>query len=190
MERSVWLIARPIQFATIFGFQFVSHGKYPFCHWAVLVTSLDFETIKAALTDSATEKDDIQLGDLWRISPRDDGKCPLDNIRPFCVSNAKDEWSVFSAEYIGKTSKSDNEIGYEGISLFGRTYSKRCGSCMRSPITTKSAKTVKILPNTSSMPSVRGHCVRRLSRRLSNDLFHQSKFRLRWFLHRGDLGHT
>jgi len=117
MERSVWLIARPIRFATIFGFQYVSHGSYPFCHWAVLVTSLDFEDIKSTLTDASAEREDIQLGDLWRISRREDGKCRLDNVRSFCVSNAKDEWSIFSAEYIGKTSKSDEEIEYEGTSL-------------------------------------------------------------------------
>ena len=120
MERSVWLIARPIRFATIFGFQFVSHGTYPFCHWAVLVTSLDFEAIKSALTDSTADRDDVQLGELWRISRREDGKGPLDNIRPFCVSNAKDEWSLFSAEYIGKTLKNDDEIEYEGPFSFSK----------------------------------------------------------------------
>jgi hypothetical protein len=117
MERSVWLIARPIRFATIFGFQYVSHGNYPFCHWAILVTSLAFEDIKSTLTDASAEREDIQLGDLWRISRCEDGKCALDNIRPFYVSNAKDDWSVFSAEYIGKTSMSDDEIEYEGTSF-------------------------------------------------------------------------
>jgi hypothetical protein len=126
----------------------VSHGTYPFCHWAVLVTSLGFEDIKSALTDVSAEREDIQLGDLWRISRQEDGSCPLDNIRPFNVSNAKDEWSVFSAEYIGKTSKSDDEIECEGTLLLGNAYSKLYESCARSLITANRRETAKILSNT------------------------------------------
>jgi hypothetical protein len=191
MERSVWLIARPIRFATIFGFQFVSHGTYPFCHWAVLVTSLDFEAIKSALTDTSAEKDDIQLGSLWRISRREDGTCPLDNIRPFCVSNAKDEWNVFSAEYIGKTLKSDDEIEYEGTPLYidNPLILKPFASCMRRPTIANPEKIARTLQSISSKPSAQAHCVQRQSKQYLNDLFRLSVFRRRWFLHHGDLGH-
>ena len=118
VERSVWVFARPIQFATILGFQFVSHGTYPFCHWGVLVTPLNFGTIKALLTETtqstSTEDEDHILGDMWRLSRREENDNPVDVIRPFKLSNAREEWNLFSAECVGMTTKTDQEIEKEG----------------------------------------------------------------------------
>lgn len=125
IERSVWIFARPIRFATILGFQFVSHGTYPFCHWGVLVTPLDFDTIEVLLTEPAqstsTEDEDHILGDMWRLSRREENDNPVDVIRPFKLSNAREEWNLFSAECVGKTTKTDKEIEKEGTTQLTRS---------------------------------------------------------------------
>ena len=118
IERSVWIFARPIRFATMLGFQFVSHGTYPFCHWGVLVTPLNFDTMKALLTEptqsTSMEDEDHILGDMWRLSLREEKDNPVDVIRPFKLSNAREEWNLFSTECVGKTKKTDQEIEKEG----------------------------------------------------------------------------
>src|SRR5438046_1365573 len=118
IERSVWIFARPIRFATILGFQFVSHGTYPFCHWGVLVTPLNFDTMKVLLTEptqsTSGEDEDYILGDMWRLSLREENENPVDVIRPFKLSNAREQWNLFSAECVGKTKKTDEEIEKDG----------------------------------------------------------------------------
>lgn len=118
IERSVWIFARPIRFATMLGFQFVSHGTYPFCHWGVLVTPLNFDIMKVLLTEptqsTSMEDEDHALGDMWRLSLREEKDNPVDVIRPFKLSNAKEEWNLFSTECVGMTNKTDEEIEKDG----------------------------------------------------------------------------
>ena len=115
--RFVWIFARPLQFATIFGSQFVSHGKYPFCHWGILVTSLDFIAAQKFLTEIETreaECEDTILGDMWELFRGEDNTNTIDVTRAFKLSNVKEEWSVFSAEPLGTTMMTDEEIQNEG----------------------------------------------------------------------------
>ena len=115
-KRSVWIFARPIRFATIFGTQFVSHGTYPFCHWGVLVSPLNFETIKSLLTDptSSSDGEDTVLGDMWSLSLREDVGEPVDVTRPFQLSNVTEQWGLFSTECVGTTELTDEEIQEAG----------------------------------------------------------------------------
>jgi hypothetical protein len=115
--RSVWIFARPLRFATILGSQFVSHGKYPFCHWGVLITELDFDTVKQLLTDidqCTPGVEDINVGDMWELFRGDDDKNGINVTRPFRASDVLETWSIFSAEKVGETVLNDDEVQAKG----------------------------------------------------------------------------
>lgn len=40
--RFVWVFARPLSWAFVFGLQCISHGKYPLCHWGLVVADHEF----------------------------------------------------------------------------------------------------------------------------------------------------
>jgi hypothetical protein len=115
-SRGVWIFARPLQFGTIFGSQFVNHGKYPFCHWGVLVTSLDFSTAQQILKEIDSERDELGLGTMWEILRDEEGSNRID-ATDFSVSDAKEQWSMFSAEYLGATGLTDKQMHNEGTLL-------------------------------------------------------------------------
>lgn len=120
LKRSVWIFARPLQFATVFGSHFVSHGKYPFCHWGVLITDLEFDAVKQILisTECTTAlEDDVILGDMWELFHRENDTNEIDVVRPFKASHIREDWDLFSSEKLGETFATDEEIQAEGKSL-------------------------------------------------------------------------
>jgi hypothetical protein len=115
MTRSVWLFARPLSWADfIIALQWVSDGKYPLCHWGVLVTHLDItandEFMRRTPDISSTEA--LDLGIMYELRRNDINQNTVNIIRPF--STAASEWRVFSAKYIGTTEMVHEEIEVEG----------------------------------------------------------------------------
>src|SRR5271170_4261780 len=113
MTLSVWLFARPLSWADfIIALQWVD-GKYPLCHWGVLVTHLDItvndEFIRRTPHMSSTDvvRD---LGVLYELRRNDINQNTVNVIRPFSTASLKAEWRLFSAKYIGVT-----EIMHEQI---------------------------------------------------------------------------
>jgi hypothetical protein len=113
--RSVWIFARPLQFATIFGSQFVSHGKFPFCHWGMLITELDVDTVKELLTEHDMTTEDSSLGEMWELFRRENDSNEIDVTRPFKLSDVGEDWNLFSAEPLGMTTLNNEQIEDEGI---------------------------------------------------------------------------
>jgi hypothetical protein len=113
--RSVWIFARPIQFATIFGTQYVSDGEHPFCHWAVLLSQLSFEEMRRVLTEYSSQEEVLVLGTLVQLSFG--CETTVNVSRSLKLDDVRDQWSLFSAEYVGKTYLNDEEIESIGISL-------------------------------------------------------------------------
>lgn len=115
-SRGVWIFARPMQFGTIFGSQFVNHGKYPFCHWGVLVTSLDFGSAQRILGEIEQEIDDMILGTMWELLRDVDGNNVI-HAWELSVSDVKEQWNMFSAEYLGRTILTGGETQKEGMTV-------------------------------------------------------------------------
>src|SRR5579859_3655697 len=111
-SRGVWIFARPLQFGTVFGSQFVNHGKYPFCHWGVLVTSLDFGSAHEKLKEIDNERDSLVLGTMREVVRDEDGNNRIE-AREFSVLDAKEQWSMFSAEFWGSTHLSNEQMQIE-----------------------------------------------------------------------------
>jgi hypothetical protein len=115
MTRSVWLFARPLSWADfIIALQWVSDGKYPLCHWGVLVTHLDItandEFMRRTPHISPTEA--LDLGIMYELRRNDINQNTVNIIHPFSAASA--EWRLFSAKYIGRTEMVHEEIEVEG----------------------------------------------------------------------------
>ena len=111
MTRSVWLFARPLSWADfIIALQWVSDGKYPLCHWGVLVTHLDITDEFMRRTPSPTEA--LDLGIMYELRRNDINQNTVNIIRPFSTASA--EWRLFSAKYIGTTEMAHEQIEVEG----------------------------------------------------------------------------
>jgi len=115
MTRSVWLFARPLSWADfIVALQWVSDGKYPLCHWGVLVTHLDItandEFMRRTPDISPTQA--LDLGIMYELRRNDINQNTVNIIRPFSTASA--EWRLFSAKYIGTTEMVHEEIEVEG----------------------------------------------------------------------------
>lgn len=111
-SRGVWIFARPLQFGTIFGSQFVNHGKYPFCHWGVLVTSLDFSTAQKNLQEIEDQPNSQFLGTMWELLRDDDGNNNVRDLK-FFVRDVKEQWNMFSAEFVGNIEVTDQQMHIE-----------------------------------------------------------------------------
>jgi hypothetical protein len=112
-SRSVWLLARPKTAAPEPERQDENVGLF---HWGVLITELGLDDIRISLTDKLSTTDDMDLGTLWQLSR--DGQDNAPNAHSFRLSSVKENGLPLSAELIGVTSLTDNEIQREGIVPF------------------------------------------------------------------------
>src|SRR5271154_3675668 len=106
MTRSVWLFARPLSWADfIIALQWVSDGKYPLCHWGVLVTHMDItandEFMRRNSPQVLSSPDDQDLGIMYELQRNDINQNTVSITRPFSPAALKAEWRLFSAKKIG-----------------------------------------------------------------------------------------
>jgi hypothetical protein len=116
--RSVWIFARPLSLAGLFPpLGLVSHGKYHLCHWGVLVTERSIAELKTSfLGIEKSEKEEVVLvlGVMWELNRIEGNRTTVNCTRPFTISSVKEQWSLFSAEFLGETQMNDNEIWATG----------------------------------------------------------------------------
>lgn len=111
--RSVWIFARPLTMGGALFSPFAgstSAGRYPLCHWGVLVTEAltDFEN----LTPGTQSSTDLELGTMWELQPVN-GQNTV-TCRSFNSFLLYDEWRHYSAKRIGATRMTDEQINAEG----------------------------------------------------------------------------
>lgn len=121
-SRSVYVLARPINAAGVFSF--LSHGKFPLCHWGILVSrfkSLPSEVQAAAgletnpYSSSSSNLCDRLWGTLFELF-RD----PVTNenrahmIEGFGHREITTEWHLVAMSRIGETQYLDPDIYCKG----------------------------------------------------------------------------
>jgi hypothetical protein len=112
-SRSVWLFARP---QTTVAESATDDENVTLFRWGVLVTELSQDNVKFYLTQKLSTTDDMDLGTLWQLSR--DGRENTPNAHSFKLSSVKENSLPFSAELVGVTSLTDDEIQLEGIVPF------------------------------------------------------------------------
>ena len=115
MPLSVWLLARPLSWADwIILIQWVSDGKYPLCHWGVLVTPIDVTEENAFIQKLADSADTDIFGTVYELFRDASNQNSVNIKRPFTDAILRAEWPTFSAKYLGTTEMSYEQIENEG----------------------------------------------------------------------------
>ena len=121
MKYSVWLFTRPITYAMTFpSIAASSDGKNYLRHWGVLVnemTIIDIEVIISRVRKYGAN-DNTDLGIMYELHRNNDNKNDLRITEKFGINSVRNEWPMFSMEYIGETT-----MTYDIIKIIGGFYS-------------------------------------------------------------------
>jgi serine/threonine protein kinase len=111
-DQKIWLLVRPWN-AVISS---ATTGNYPLYHWAVLITSYSSERIQGMLRAGETVDGDEALGTISELNCQ---HCVKEGFpfRRIIVSTFRREWSLFSAQYVGTTAMTNDDIQAKGRSL-------------------------------------------------------------------------
>src|SRR5438105_1676198 len=116
--QSVWILARPLSACSVFPpFEWTSRGKYPLCHWGVLVSPLSVVDVKAllyAMRQTRHTTEDSEIGIMWELEHHVGQLNTVNVTRPFTVSCARKFWNTFNAECVGGTTYNRTAIQAEG----------------------------------------------------------------------------
>jgi len=111
-RRHVYLVARPIH-ALSGPFEFLSHGKFPLCHWGFVLSQFNQDQLKEHFDHQVEDPSSpiVPLGTLFELKRDPHGQMAWqlnmdDKFGPALAS----EWSRMCIGYIGETRSTDNEI--------------------------------------------------------------------------------
>jgi hypothetical protein len=118
-DRTVWVLARPIKAAQWLAF--LSEGKFPLCHWAILVSDLNF----VDFTVLWASKKRVCRRDSWRTLfelYRDENNINKSHMVEELGVNREflDEWCTVFVAFMGTTHDTDLEIYHQGATFYGR----------------------------------------------------------------------
>lgn len=120
MAYSVWLVTRPLSYATLFPLsETTSDGKRYLRHWGVIVTELGLVDAKAIMlrTRAHGNENDMDLGVLYELFQDGDSRNNVNIVRPLRMATIREHWRMFSADYIGQTEMTHEMIEREGNRL-------------------------------------------------------------------------
>jgi hypothetical protein len=113
-ERTVWVLARPITAANNLGF--LSEGKFPLCHWAILLSDMSALSFKVLWHS----KHRTQSNNVWRILFelfRGEGDINMPHELQDFGANKEliGTWKTVAATLIGTSPWTDDEISVQGL---------------------------------------------------------------------------
>jgi hypothetical protein len=120
MGYSVWIFTRPLSHARTFPSLIkTSNERHYLCHWGMLVSEMSLLDAKAILTRTREycAIDNTELGTMYDLFRDDDDRNNVHICREFSVVNLRQEWKWFSAQYVGHTDMTADELKNEGIYL-------------------------------------------------------------------------
>jgi hypothetical protein len=117
INRSVWLLTRPLSFARSVPLLATSaEGTAYMCHWGVLVNDLSLVDGRAILARAQEYcgDNDTDLGTMYESFPYENSQNTVSVRRPFGIFVLRSEWLMFSAQYVGSTTMPHERIKEEG----------------------------------------------------------------------------
>jgi|SRR5271170_2869953 len=112
-ERSVWVLARPIRAAGDFGF--LSEGKFPVCHWALLASESSAISFKVRWDSKARIKLSESWGTLFELFRDENDKNRVHEVQHFGANmEFISEWRTVAITFIGNSCFSDADLSAQG----------------------------------------------------------------------------
>lgn len=118
--RSVFVIARPLAIASRLGVSFFSDGKFPFCHWGLLVTELEVSEIVArwrAFYQNPNQDLNESWGTVFELFRTPDNRNLSHTIKEFNPGKATDNWSWMCLTQVGETTQSDRKLSQQACKI-------------------------------------------------------------------------
>ena len=113
--RHVYILARPIKMAGVLSK--VSHGKFPVCHWGLLLGNMKTFYAEESSFDRLALDTPSEWGTLFELyrDPVMNTNTP-NVVYGFGHSELRDEWKFLSLRKVGTTALQDNQIYEHGTS--------------------------------------------------------------------------
>jgi hypothetical protein len=105
--RSVYILARPIKKAGHLGF--LSEGKFPLCHWSLLVSPYNQRELKNHIRQGIDS-----WGTIFEICNSDGTHVP--NVYKHSPQIFVRDWGYVCLAYVGKAHLPDYRISHHGLS--------------------------------------------------------------------------
>ena len=119
-DYSVWLFTRPLSYAMFSPpIATSSEGIHHLSHWGVLVNEISMIDLTVILSRSMRHNanEDIEFGVMYELFQENH----VNNIsinKHFGMNSIRNEWHMFSMQYVGKTTMTHETIKREGISFY------------------------------------------------------------------------
>jgi len=122
-QRFVYVVARPLKAAG--PFSFVSEGKFSICHWGVLFSEFDGESLEQKFAESEVRRGCGTYIELFRDPSQ------TYHLMDFDAYRFSREWKYVSIAWVGKTSVQDSTLEKEAqkiVELYPdyNAYSNNC----------------------------------------------------------------
>lgn len=120
MTSSVWLFTRPLSHViNIASFASLSDGKPFLRHWGVLISEMSYIDFIAtsSRTKGSRESEFAILGTMYELFRGENDYNDVAITRPFGVDNIRDDWQMYSFDYVGQTDRLHDMIISEGRPL-------------------------------------------------------------------------
>ena len=117
MTNSVWLFTRPLSYTIhINPVASISDGKPHLRHWGVLVSEMSVVDVKATLsrTKEYCGSDFSALGTMYELFRDEEDRNNVSVCRNFGMKTIRDDWPMYSAEFVGLTTMEHHSIKSEG----------------------------------------------------------------------------
>jgi len=151
-DYSVWLFTRPLTYAMFSPpVAASSEGKHCLSHWGVLVNDMSMIDLTVILSRNMrhTANEKMEFGIMYELHQ---GENQINNIsinEHFGMKSIRNEWHMFSMQYVGKTTMAPDVITHEGAFTFPLgTHLQQFELSIPILIIVFSRTTVKILRNT------------------------------------------
>jgi hypothetical protein len=119
MVYSVWLFTRPLSYAMFLPpLASTSDGKDHLRHWGVLVNQMTLMDLQVMLSrqNSYGANDNTELGVMYELHRDESNMNTVSINRKFGMNSVRNEWRMFSMQYVGNTAMTHDFIKQQGMS--------------------------------------------------------------------------
>jgi hypothetical protein len=125
MVYSVWLFTRPLSYAMFLPpLASTSDGKDHLRHWGVLVNQMTLMDLQVMLSrqNSYGANDNTELGVMYELHRDESNMNTVSINREFGMNYVRNDWRMFSMQYVGTTARTHDFIKQEGTYQFYVTH--------------------------------------------------------------------
>ena len=120
-DYSVWLFSHPLMYA-IFSppIAISSKGIYHLSHWGVLVNEMSMVDLTVILSRTMQNNvnENTEFGIMYELHQGENNVNNISIKNFFGMKSIRNEWHMFSMQYVGKTTMTHDVIKQEGIFNF------------------------------------------------------------------------